>query len=489
MNALNVQKDAVLSANHKAFGYQLEAFEAICKLEYAGIFHEQGLGKTKIAIDLLLHWLSSGDVDSVIIVVKKGLLTNWKKELAVHTKIKPKILSQNKNENFFAFNSPSRVYLCHFEVFKSEQSRLDIFLKTRKVGVIIDEGQKLKNPNSDLTKVFFRLGPGFVRRVIVTGTPVANRPYDIWALVRFLDGGKSLGSDFREFKKHHDFSSEQETDDEARGRFETALSEIHAKISHFTVRETKSGADISLPQKEIRNIYADWETVQREMYLQVKNDFRLVISKAGIVREDESEEILKRLLRLVQIASNPQLVDASYGGEPGKLHALNEILSRVIEQKEKAIVWTSFTENADWLLNLIRSACGAVKLHGKMAMPDRDRAIQKFSQEDSVRVLVATPGAAKEGLTLTAANHVIFYDRSFSLDDYLQAQDRIHRISQTKTCFVYNLVMRDSVDEWVDVLLKQKELAAKFATGDLSKEEYQSRATYSMHTVLNGILN
>ena len=74
---------------------------------------------------------------------------------------------------------------------------------------------------------------------------------------------------------------------------------------------------------------------------------------------------------------------------------------------------------------------------------------------------MATPAAAKEGLTLTVANHAVFYDRSFSLDDYLQAQDRIHRISQSRPCFITNLTARNTIDEWVDVLLAAKHLAAQ----------------------------
>src|SRR6185295_11387695 len=99
-------------------------------------------------------------------------------------------------------------------------------------------------------------------------------------------------------------------------------------------------------------------------------------------------------------------------------------------------VWTSFTENADWLTRQLREY-GAVKLHGKMAMEQRNAAIATFKQDAAARILVATPGAAKEGLTLTVANTAVFYDRNFSLDDYLQAQDRIHRISQTTPCYIY----------------------------------------------------
>src|SRR6185312_16132289 len=97
---------------------------------------------------------------------------------------------------------------------------------------------------------------------------------------------------------------------------------------------------------------------------------------------------------------------------------------------------------------------------------DRSGALSSFKNDSECRVLVATPGAAKEGLTLTVTNHAIFYDRSFSLDDYLQAQDRIHRISQGKPCYVHNLIARNTIDEWVDRLLAAKHLAAQLGQGD-----------------------
>ena len=89
---------------------------------------------------------------------------------------------------------------------------------------------------------------------------------------------------------------------------------------------------------------------------------------------------------------------------------------------------------------------------------------------------------------MTVANHVIFYDRSFSLDDYLQAQDRIHRISQLKTCYVYNLIMEDSIDEWVDVLIRSKQIAAQLAQGDISSEQFENMMTYEFGTMIKSIL-
>ena len=110
-------------------------------------------------------------------------------------------------------------------------------------------------------------------------------------------------------------------------------------------------------------------------------------------------------------------------------------------------------------------------------------------QDPNCRLLVATPGAAKEGLTLTVANHAIFFDRTFSLDDYLQAQDRIHRISQTNECLVENLVAVGTIDEWVVQLLSAKALAAALVQGDITHREYQDQATYAFNQALHQILN
>ena len=103
-------------------------------------------------------------------------------------------------------------------------------------------------------------------------------------------------------------------------------------------------------------------------------------------------------------------------------------------------------------------------------------------------ILVATPGVAREGLTLVEANYSIFYDRNFSLENYLQAQDRIYRISQTKDCYIYKLIIKDSIDEWVDSLLDAKEVAARYGQGDISQNEYQERISFNFANILADIL-
>ncbi|MBN2031585.1 DEAD/DEAH box helicase [bacterium] len=488
MQRIILKREPRLEAKCEAFIFQREAVNAVQDLEYSAIFHEQGLGKSKIAIDLMLYWLENKLIDTVLFVAKKGLLHNWIKEFDTHTFMKPKMLSQNHMANYYTFNSPSRLILTHYEVLRSEYKRLLLFLKTRNVAVILDESAKIKNPNSSLTQIIFKLAPLFKKRVIMTGTPVANRPYDIWAQIWFLDQGKSFGDNFNVFKKDTDLSNKLSNNIELRTTFEQNLEELFSKISDFTVRERKSSCLIKLPEKEIRTIYTDWEHHQHYLYIQFQEEMRAVIIKEGIPTEDNAEELLKRILRLVQIASNPRLIDEGYKYEPGKFETLKDILVSINEKNEKCIIWSSFTDNVDWLSKELQNF-GARRLHGKMNMEKRNRTIDTFLTHENVKVLVATPGAAKEGLTLTIANNVIFYDRTFSLDDYLQAQDRIHRISQEKKCIVYNLIMKNSIDEWVDVLLQSKHLAAQLAQRDISLEYYQSLMSYDFGTIIKNILN
>lgn len=486
MKRIHLIKEPSFIAKYDAFQYQKEAFEAVKDLEYAAIFHEQGLGKTKIAIDLLLYWLAETSVDTVLVVTKKQLVQNWIREFKNHTAIKPAVLDTNKQSNFYVFTGPARVVVTNFEVLVSEFDQVKLFLQTRNVAIIIDESAKLKNPDAKLTKTFFELSTLFKKRVIMTGTPVANRPYDIWAQIFFLDQGKSLGTDFKSFKKETDLSNKLSRDEDLQNSFEDVVSGIHAKIKDFSVRETKNSGIIELPDKVYIKETINFAAEQKALYDRVREELKIEIVKDGQPVEDDSSAIVKRLLRLVQVTSNPRLVDDSFSGESAKEAVLDRLIHEILANGEKCIVWSSFIENINYFCQKYVEL-GSVKIHGGMNMTDRNRSVERFYTDD-YRVLFATPASAKEGLTLTTANHVIFYDRGFSLDDYLQAQDRIHRISQKKTCYIHNIIVNESIDEWVDVLLKSKQNAAFLAQGDISLNKYKEVADYSFGDLINTIL-
>lgn len=486
MKKIHLFKEPNLMAKYDAFPYQKEAFEAVKDLEYAAIFHEQGLGKTKIAIDLMLYWLDKTDIDTVLVVTKKQLVQNWIREFESHTSLKPQVLDTNKGNNYYVFCGPARAIITNFEMLVSEKEQFLLYLKTRNVAIIIDESAKLKNPKAKLTQTFFELAPLFKKRVIMTGTPIANRPYDIWSQVYFLDQGKSLGDDFNQFKTDTDLSNKLASDEVMQETFESSVSAIYDKIKGFSVRETKNSGIITLPDKIYITETIEFDEEQESFYNQIQEELIVEVQKHGEVLLDDSSAIVKRLLRLVQVASNPVLVDERYIGRSAKEERLDELIHEIMEKNEKCIVWSSFIDNINYFTKKYKSL-GSVKIHGKMSIAERNRSVEKFRSDDS-RILFATPASAKEGLTLTMANHVIFYDRGFSLDDYLQAQDRIHRISQTKICYVHNMVITGSIDEWVDALLTAKQNAAFLAQGDITLGQYKQTADYSFGDLIKAIL-
>lgn len=475
-------------AKNQAFPYQLEAFNTIKDMEYSAIFHEQGLGKTKIAIDLLLYWLCKRDIDTVMIVTKKQLVKNWVDEFAIHTHIRPKILTNNKVDNYYVLNSPAKVIITNFETLSTDKERITLFLKCRNVGIIIDESTKLKNPEAKLTKDFFDLAALFKIRTIMTGTPVANRPYDIWAQIYFLDQGRSLGNDFEDFKNLTDLSNDLNRDEDKRIAFEESVSSIYDKISSFSVRETKNSCGIELPKKEYLTEYVDFEKMQKDMYISVLKDMMVEVNRDGERFLDDDSAALKRLLRLTQIASNPRLIDQTYAAESGKERCLDQLLMDIVAKDEKCIVWSNYIENIEYFYRKYEMYHPA-KIHGSLSISDRNHSVDRFKKDADCKVLFATPQAAKEGLTLTVANHVIFYDRGFNLDDYLQAQDRIHRISQKKKCFIHNIIIKGSIDEWIDKLLAAKQYAAFLAQGDITVQEYEEYADYSYADLIREILS
>ena len=481
--AFELRRPPKLTTKHESYPYQLDAVRAIEALPYAAVFHEQGLGKTKIAVDLILGWLTADVIDTVFVITKKSLVQNWRTEIGLHTYITPSTLAANRRENSIALNSPVLIYIMNYEVVSANLELIGDFLVTCRVAAILDESQRIKNPDAYISRCFQSVRERFVRRIIMTGTPVANRPYDIWAQIRFLDGGEALGTSFATFRADLELPTRstrpfadaqlEHADTATCTDYTAKLADVMDRIRRFTVRETKQTAGLELPDKTIRTVFVDLAPQQAAIYKSYRDALMYEIRAEHGNFIDDAEYLLKRLVRLVQSASNPGLLDHAYDELPAKYVSLLKLFEEIEPHSNKVIVWTCFVDNVKWLA---RRLCGfgAREIHGRMGIEDRNYSIDRFKFDEQCRVLVATPGAAKEGLTLTVANHAVFYDRSFSLDDYLQAQDRIHRISQTVNCFVHNMIARNTIDEWIDQLLHAKYQAAQLTQGDISRREFDA---------------
>lgn len=465
-----------------AFPHQVDAVEFLRNRDVAALFDEQGLGKTKVVIDALCLDMRDGLIEGAIIICNKSLIPVWEDEIKKHSHLSFVALRGTPKEKGARFMGFSHFYLINYEQVIKELERLKMFLDIRKLAMVLDESQRIKNPTTKTAQSLHALRTLPVKKVIVTGTPVANKPEDIWAQIYFLDGGKLLGNSYESFKRGYGVDVPKTQDLEVHA---TKLDELKGRLSTISIRRLKDQV-LELPGKRYEEVYVSLEGRQWEMYQKAKEDLYLELMELdGQTIIDDMENILKKLLRLNQIASNPGLIDAEYSEEPSKFPVLDQLVEDCIKRGEKVIIWSAFNGNIRALRRRYEHH-GSLMLFGEIPIDKRKKTVDLFQNDKAKQVLIANPAAAKEGLTLTAANNAIYLDRNFSLVDYLQSQDRIHRITQTKPCQITKLIAANTIDEYIDEIIYKKHQLAQYIQDDIL--EFDQDRAYMTKEELQEIL-
>lgn len=437
--------------------HQTEGCQFLRDNEAAALFDEQGLGKSKQVIDAIAAQIADGVIGAALIVCPNGLKSNWAGEIEKFCNLPYAVFGSGRAERRIAFQSlKAGFYVINYEAVIAELPSLKALLRFRHIALILDESHRIKTPEAKTTRAIHALRSLATRRYILSGTPVANKPEDLWAQMLFLDDGCALGASFDEFKKIYGSSSSGYQN----------LDQLRDRVAARSMRRLKAGT-LDLPDKRYRRVRVPLAERQSQMYETMRDDLALWVQKMdGEQVLASAEAILARLVRLAQLASNPAMVDAAYREQPAKFLALDSLLSTYLQEpNQKVLLWTSFVENigalreryAQW-----RPVC----IHGEVGVQERDTAVRSFKTDAETRLLIANPAAAREGLTLTEASVAIYVDRTFNLVDYLQSQDRIHRISQTRACDIVLLVAQNTVDEFIDFTLEQKHRLAQYAQAD-----------------------
>ncbi len=437
--------------------HQIDAIDYISKKPDVALFDEQGLGKTKIVIDSLCWSMKGNAIEGALVIAPMSLLYNWEDEVKKHSFLIPVVLKGNKSEKRYKYLTGANFYIINYESVVAETQRIKRFCKSRKVAIVLDESTRIKNPYTKTAKAIFQLSPLSKKNIIISGTPIANAPYDIWAQYYFLDRGKLLGDNYKEFKAKFNNNNES---------FQSNLNELRILLENNSIRRIKKDV-LELPEKKYNLIYVNLSGKQFDLYEKLKKELYIEIQDIdGNIIIDNSNTILKKLLRLTQIASNPELIDKSYKETPAKFYKLDEILSDIISKDEKVLIWTNFVDNILALEKRYKYYCPLV-IYGDISIKDRVKYVRSFQESDKNKVLILNPATAREGLTLTQANHSIYLDRNFNLVDYLQSQDRIHRISQKKICNIYKIIAKNTIDEYIENLVSVKSDMSDFVQGDV----------------------
>jgi non-specific serine/threonine protein kinase len=436
--------------------YQEHGFHWINYLRDIGwggiLADDMGLGKTVQALSYLHYFREHTGKLNALVVCPTTLMFNWENEIRKFT---PSLTYQihhgadrAKNKDFF---TNTEVIITTYGTLRSDIKMLvDIPFDY----VILDESQAIKNPASKVTKA-----AGLLRsknRLCMSGTPLQNNTFDIFAQMNFLNPGMLGSIEFfrQEFSIPIDKFGEQDRKDHLR------------KILYpFILRRTKEQVAKDLPEKIETILYCEMEDEQRNIYEAYRNDFRDkilgTIESQGINRSQLT--ILQGLMKLRQICDSPAILNEQdkFPNHSIKLEELGREITENISN-HKALVFSQFLG----MLALIREKLKELGVDheyfdGSTSAPERERAIQRFQNDENCRVFLISLKAGGVGLNLTAADYVYIVDPWWNPAVEQQAIDRTHRIGQTKNIMAYRMICKDTIEDKILQLQDKKRLLAK----------------------------
>lgn len=410
---------------------------------------DMGLGKT-IQVIAFLEKLREEDADAkCLLVVPASLLGNWESEMR---KFAPDlhyfILHSSKIKDYQAYqeDNPYLTITTYGMASKIEG------LSQRDWNVLIlDEAQAIKNPLTKQTKTMKKIPARF--RIAMTGTPIENDYSNLWSLFDFLNKGL-LGS-FDQFKR---FSKTIED-------YPENTTKLRNLVSPFILRRLKTDKSIisDLPDKieivDHVNLSKRQIVLYKKQVEQLKEDIETAqgMERRGIV--------LNYITKFKQICNHPDQFnhDISFKAiDSGKYQMLKELCTTIYEKRERVLVFTQYREMCEPLSQYLASIFhkeGYI-INGSTPIKKRTEIVNKFQSEHYIPYIVLTVKAAGTGLNLTAANHVIHFDRWWNPAVENQASDRAYRIGQKKKVFVHKLVSTGTIEEKIDELITSKQSLA-----------------------------
>ncbi|MEO6405598.1 MAG: SNF2-related protein [Ferruginibacter sp.] len=441
--------------------YQLAGYQWLSYLNDVGwggiLADDMGLGKTVQALSMLDYYKAQNGSLKALVVCPTTLIYNWQNEVKKFTSD----LTYHIHHGSARSRSAEELQKHDIVIttYGTLRSDIQLFLKIFFDYVILDESQAIKNPSSKVTKAASLLTAK--NRLCMSGTPLQNNTFDIFAQMNFLNPGLLGSVEFfrNEFATPIDKFGEQEQKDHLR-----------KLLYPFILRRTKEQVAKDLPEKTDTILFCEMEKEQRKIYDAYRNSYRAKIM--GTIDEQGIEKsqltILQGLMKLRQICDSPAILNEE-DKYPNHSIKLDE-LAREIEEnigEHKALIFSQFLG----MLSLIKDKLkeDGIKYEyfdGSTSAPDREKAIQSFQNDDEVRVFLISLKAGGVGLNLTAADYVYIVDPWWNPAVEQQAIDRTHRIGQTKNIFAYRMICIDTIEDKILQLQEKKKILAKELISD-----------------------
>ena len=453
----------------KPYAHQITALEKSWNRSTYAYFMEMGTGKTKVLIDNVAMLYDKGKIDGALVIAPKGVVGTWyNNEIPIHLpnhiESVPVLWQANitkgqskKLGTLFKTGEELHILIMNVEAF-STQKGVDFarkFLSSHNTLMAIDESTTIKNPKAIRTKNILKLSEMAKYRRIMTGSPVTKNPLDLFSQCYFLDPFHLDHESYYSFRMRYAI---MKTANIAGRKIQLVsgfrnLGELSQKLQPFSYRVLKIDC-LDLPEKIYMKRQIKLTPDQRKVYEQMKKEALAVLNGKKVT----TVNALTQLMRLHQITCGHFTSDDGMT-QPIKNNRIDELMDVLEETEGKAIIWAHYQYD---ITNIIKEI---VKVHGPGSVVDyygltpqseRQDNIKKFQNDDKCRFIVGTPQTGGYGITLTAANTVVYYSNGYDLEKRLQSEDRAHRIGQKRSVTYVDLICEETVDEKIVKALRKK---------------------------------
>jgi len=467
----------------KPYAHQITALENSWNKETYAYFMEMGTGKTKVLIDNASMLYDKGKIDGLLIVAPKGVIGTWyDQELPTHLPNHIENVTvlwqanitkgqQEKLNTLFEIETALHILIMNVEALSTTKGTdfAAKFINSHNTLMVIDESTTIKNPSAKRTKNILNLSTQTKYRRIMTGSPVTKNPLDLYSQCKFLSSWLLDFSSYYAFRNryaemktlHMHGRSIQVVD-----KFKN-LGELSDQLKSFSYRVLKEDC-LDLPDKIFIKRQITLSPDQRKLYEQMRKEALAVLNGKQVT----TVNALTQLMRLHQITCGHFTADdGSIQRIPN--NRVSELMNILEETEGKAIIWAHYQWDIKDIIKEVVKEYGpgsVVDYYGLTPQDERQGNIKKFQSDPRCRFLVGTPSTGGYGITLTAANTVIYYSNGYDLEKRLQSEDRAHRIGQKKAVTYVDINAEDTVDEKIVKSLRKKiNIASEVLGEDLKK--------------------
>ncbi len=447
---------------YQKIGYQW--LRTLDKYEFGGVLaDDMGLGKTLQMLAVVLAYVNENGKNSKpsLVVCPSSVTLNWLGEANKFTpSLKVEVISGSATERKRRIDKIEKYNLV---ITSYDSLKRDIDIYTEKnyefKYMIADEAQYIKNDNTQNAKAIKQIVAQ--TRFASTGTPIENSLSELWSIYDYIMPGYLFK--YRKFKELYEIPIVKDNNQEK-------MEQLKKMIEPFILRRIKKDVLTELPDKTVTVLYNEMQEEQQKIYLSylasAKKEVAEEIQENGFA--NSQIKILALLMRLRQICCHPSLFLQNYEGESSKLIQCMEVVEDAVASGHKMLLFSGYTSMFEMIeKELKKRGIEYLKLTGQTKVAERINLVERFNQDENIKVFLISLKAGGTGLNLTGADMVVHYDPWWNLSAENQATDRTYRIGQKHNVQVYKLITKNSIEEKIYELQQRK---AKLADDMLSTQ-------------------